>query len=357
MPTVTLDKFFAVTKKTRDIFYVDWSTPQPLGIWLKDMPEQITFCESVSWKDVGIMVKVCCWGDSDPHYPPLERTDVPNKMVRGPPSVSPMKSLLQKAIRRQMLDLSIITAKCLIDTDIDAFLRRLSVIMMEDASLHQSLTTVVWLMSAVSKGYQIKINQIDWLLGVVRQICENKVVFLDWSKSLDSLEGFDQRKEFRKITKEYETPQVPQIQKGGYWGAKPPQDIMYSLLYRYTYGGMKNDLIMFAYYIEQIPKYPESIQTNPIIPIDHTKVSQLTRKHFIVQSIDFHCYPHILQIVIEQYPQYSEQDIKQCIWHCNSKTNIRLNEGIEPRLAEIWDIISQLVVKLQMSYIERIKLN
>ena len=59
------------------------------------------------------------------------------------------------------------TSKHLIDLDCNSFLRRLPIIMLEDVTLHSSFPIIIWLMIASSKKYQLKLEMIKWLLGVV----------------------------------------------------------------------------------------------------------------------------------------------------------------------------------------------
>lgn len=73
---------------------------------------------------------------------------------RSPANDSVLKSMLQKAIRRRLTGASIRLAMALSLRNMDDFLRRLTIICVEDVSLHPSFSIVVWLMIAVSKGFK-----------------------------------------------------------------------------------------------------------------------------------------------------------------------------------------------------------
>ena len=81
-----------------------------------------------------------------------------------------LKSHLQKCIRRMKPDLSVQTACELIRLNLNDFLRRLPIIILEDVDLLSVLPTTIWLMVAYSKGYRLRNNDISWLLGVVKSL-------------------------------------------------------------------------------------------------------------------------------------------------------------------------------------------
>ena len=52
--------------------------------------------------------------------------------------------------------MKVITGFEWIDLNQQSFLRRLPILMMEDVTIHESVKVIVWLMIAVSKGYELK---------------------------------------------------------------------------------------------------------------------------------------------------------------------------------------------------------
>jgi hypothetical protein len=69
-------------------------------------------------------------------------------------AASMAKSMIQKSVRRRQCFKSIKLANHLAEVDLLDLLRRLPVISLEDSILHPGLPIVVWMMMAMSKGYQ-----------------------------------------------------------------------------------------------------------------------------------------------------------------------------------------------------------
>ena len=113
-----------------------------------DKPETITFQESFRIKDKEY---VLC-GNINPnfktYYPPPKMKYTKNQYLL---------SHIQKSVRRMDDIKSVQSAKHLIDLDCTSFLRRLPIIMLEDVTLHESISIIVWLMIANSKKYPLKI--------------------------------------------------------------------------------------------------------------------------------------------------------------------------------------------------------
>ena len=55
-------------------------------------------------------------------------------------------SHLQKCVRRMKTLKCVQTAKHLIDVDVTSLLRRLPIIMLEDVTIHESISIIIWLM-------------------------------------------------------------------------------------------------------------------------------------------------------------------------------------------------------------------
>ena len=67
-----------------------------------------------------------------------------------------LKSNLQKGIRRQNVKVSVLTARHLLDIDELAFLRRISIITIEDVEINNQFPIIIWLMIACSNKYKLK---------------------------------------------------------------------------------------------------------------------------------------------------------------------------------------------------------
>ena len=329
----TFDQFYTIKNKKKNIFYIDWNHQNPKAIWLIEKPLSTTFEANVKWKDVGTQVTICCTDYIE------KNTGIPSETNYA--NISLLKSHLQKCVRRQLTNKALKTAWHLIKMDINAFIRRLPVIMLEDVHLHESLSPIVWLISAISKGYVIDHRQISWLLGVVSYMCE--------TKQYDCLENNSVigKKNIPQLIKNInEHKHINDNQK----------NMLYSLLFRVSYGGMKGDMNMFYNYTLQYLKSVETINmTSSIIPVDFTKIGSLNLDEIEIYSADFHCYPKIIENIVKKFPQYTNEQVKQCLWDCNSKYNTRYSEEhsfTKTEITNMWEVIKSYVDSIQIGLIK-----
>lgn len=312
MTQKTMDDFFNHNKKTcKDIFYINWNDISPQGHWLTEKPP-ISFETTIKWRDVGYNITLCCTDNTcDDFVSPYEHYYT---------NVALIKSQLQKCVRRQMTDIALKTAWHFIKMDADAFLRRLFVIMLEDVTIHPSLSAIVWLTSAVSKGYSLKKYQVAWLLGIVKDLCDCNDKFNTTLCPLNhNIRGL-----MKKVTSSTTLND-------------PQKDIIMSILFRYGYGGLKGDLNMFYNYATILSDGKYVTSAKEFTPIDPTTLIPLKLSEILVNSADFHCFPQIIQFIREKYPQLTEDEIKKTIWEHNSKFNTREHETI--LMTPIWSII------------------
>jgi hypothetical protein len=85
-------------------------------------------------------------------------------------SVPVLKSILQKSIRRRKPLPSVRVAMELCDKSLGDLLRRLSIILLEDSTLHPDMPLLVWLMMASSKGYSIPLYLMKRVFGIVYEV-------------------------------------------------------------------------------------------------------------------------------------------------------------------------------------------
>lgn len=86
-----------------------------------------------------------------------------------------LKSNLQKAVRRKLLEVSLSTAYTILVQDKTHLLRRLPIIALEDSTINfQDLTYLVWLIVADSKGYKLTNYDINRILSIVESITLNE---------------------------------------------------------------------------------------------------------------------------------------------------------------------------------------
>ena len=330
-----MDQFFKMKIKNskRHVFFIDWNQNSPTAKWMSDKPEIVDYESTVSWRGTGTTIILCCVDDNS------GRSIFPNYTTHY--NVPLLKSLLQKSIRRQIDDLALMCAKQLIMTDIDSFLRRLFVIMLEDVQLHQCCSGVIWLTSAVTKGYQITYRQVDWLMGLVKYLCHDNHKFYKRFVHYPNInvKGFLKMVDMTPIDDTQRT-------------------IIYSIMYRYSYGGMKPDLDMFYYYANNyLGQFIDHIQLEYVAfaPININDIKPLRVGDILINSVDFHCYPQMITIIHNKFPELTDAEIHDTIWECNSKTNTRWNDPIIPELSKIWETIHAFVEQLQRNLIDQKK--
>ena len=81
-----------------------------------------------------------------------------------------LKSTIQKAVRRNMVKESLLLSLQSIIQNVNGFVRRLSIIMIEDAIINEDLPFIIWCMIAITKGYKLTFKDIYQLLCIVYKI-------------------------------------------------------------------------------------------------------------------------------------------------------------------------------------------
>ena len=228
-------------------------------------------------------------------------------------------SHLQKCIRKMKYDKSVKTAKHLIDLDINAFLRRLPIIMFEDVVPHKDLPIIIWLMIATTKDFKIKTVMIQYLLGFVY-----------------FLSSFPKHDDYSY--KENIDPEII-----------GDNTFLKSIVLRRSYGGMRNDIKMLNYFIELWHKrFQDNIRVrdDKIRYINH-KLDRLEIKEWYLQANDFHCNHTLIPNVKKQFNLYSEEYIKNLIWNYSSSYNQRITSHHDEEEYKDWLIIKKYVRYLQ----------
>lgn len=155
-------------------------------------------------------------------------------------SVPVLKSILQKCIRRRRPLPAVRVAMELIDKSLGDLLRRLPVIILEDSSLHPDFGLLVWLMIAYSKDYVLPPQLVIRVLQIVFEVAS-----CQWSDPLvqSSQEG------------EGDEPQYAGVSLSSFHEAseslpKSAEEMIWSILVRAEYGGMKGDIRMLHKYAD-----------------------------------------------------------------------------------------------------------
>lgn len=243
-----------------------------------------------------------------------------------------LKSHLQKCIRRKKTEKAIQTAKHLIQIDPIAFLRRLTIIFVEDVSPTHFYTTLIWLMIAVSsKKFSLSTNHKEWLLGVVYIACEApyRERFPNKNTKNKSNALFD------NLIDLYKEERIN-------------QDIMsliMSFFMRVSFGGMNCDMNMLRVHSStwmqrgrndnEDQKWKDYFY-RPVRTISWL-VTPLEKHEWEYSAIDFHCFPKMIDWLLDQYPDLERDQIREIIWKNRSCLNTRGYYGEDNKEKSIFE--------------------
>ena len=294
-------------------FYLTWYDRRPDNVILtNDKPSKINF--SNTFKIKGKEYVICGYINPDfkRYFPPVKLQYKKNQYLL---------SHLQKSVRRMDSHKSVQTAKHLLDLDMNSFLRRLPIIMLEDVNIHESFPILIWLMIAYSKKFEMKNEIVKWLLGIVYHL------------SSSNEKTYYENKEIKEID------------------ITERQDIILETLrFRKAYGGLKCDMNMIEYYTQLLYHNKVCVNSDKI-PIVKCEMEPLLKKDWIYQANDFHCNRNIPCSVKRYFPKYSEEYIKELIWNFSSSQNNRMEMMKDKKQSKDWEIIKKHVKKIQKSCI------
>ena len=303
---------------TKTIFFLDY--PSMNASW--KLTNKIKYSHIIKWK--GQPITICTNMDQSFDY----QIEEDEQYIEN--DIPFLKSHLQKCIRRKNNKLAIETALHMIRININEFLRRFSIIILEDVYLHQSYPTIVWLIAATSnKSFSVNKFIIDWLLGFINTLC-NIDKYVEYDEYNIDEKIFD-------ITDKY--------------------DIVYSIQFRIIYGGMKCDMNMLNYmaklWFHRLENNIEQYDTTPIESINSDKIQPLSE--WIYEAIDYHCFPYIIKM-LRKNRSYTEDEIKDVIWNYNSKINYRhkINNDNDDSSITIWNDIKDDLKNIQQNILKKI---
>jgi hypothetical protein len=311
----------------KTIFYFNSKTMK--SSWLHDKPKNISFSTTINWNQTPITL---CTNLEQYHS-----YVIPKETKYNDKHMTFIKSNLQKCIRRKSNVKAIKTAYHMIKLNINEFLRRISIIIIEDVILHESYSTIVWLMAITSSKkstFILNKNIIDWLLGLVDTLCN-----IDECCDLSNLDKYDIKYNITELN---------------------DYDLLYSLQFRISYGVMCGDMEMLNYVTGvwlQLFKDGKKCNTETINSVDYNTIDVLEFEEWKldgnnIAGIDFHCAPYMLEMICMKYDDYSEDEIKSAIWNCSSKVNYRKKDNIN-KDTEIWNNIKNEVFNIQKYILDK----
>jgi hypothetical protein len=153
-------------------FYIAWTDkykPDKQAYWTDVLPEKVNFSETIRCVYIkkGYTFTICGY------FPDIDEKKYLLKKETIYNNLSFLQSHLQICIRKQNDILAIPTAYHLLKMNTMELLKSLSIIMLEDTSLHTSITTITWLMIALqTKSFKCKQYIYEWILGIVYVLCK-----------------------------------------------------------------------------------------------------------------------------------------------------------------------------------------
>ena len=330
LPSINLKKYF----------YLSWTTknkPDNDAYWTETKPDKINFIEKIdcSYIKKGFYFFIVGYF-----------TDYEEKFIfRGSQNYNNihfLKSHLQKSIRKKNGNLAVQTCFHLMKLDLNELLRRLPIIMLEDTTLHESITTIIWLMIANGvKTFKMKNYIYEWIMGFVYVLSE---IPLKDSKKEEVDDNNILKKEELLYSYHQLERNVNNINYSNYIS------ILYSLHIRIAYGGISGDMKMINNYAKiwhnRFRNDVENLELirNSVRPIS-LLVRDLNLEDWDLSAIDYHCHPKFLEFIGKKYPEIQEVELRKLVWKNSSSINARTPKKIYN--PELWNEIKEYVIKTQ----------
>lgn len=270
------------------------------------------------------------------------------------------KSIVQKNVRRCRPMQAVRSAFAHMQLDFVDFVRRLPIVVLEDALLHPKFDEIVWIMKRASrKSYIPTDNDINLLLNVVYDIAK-----VEWRDVLKT-------NVFKSMP---ETVDLP---------SKKACSLINAILLRSRYGGMQGDVSLLKHFasvwynrfsedtdlwlnkIDDLYKFPEDK------PIVYTEIEPMQKTDVLLEAVDFHCSPILnimkskseyQEIAMNEFGIEAEELLKSVIWiyrsSINHKKDIILDRVVEakfssPEKKEFYDAIEPKLKELSRWYLRK----
>jgi len=299
-----------VSRGVPSVFYLDWKKRETR--WLSSVPPGDLYKTYIKWNDYRLTVCVCTDRTTENlHHIQPEITYT---------NVAYLKSHLQKCVRRMKSALALKTFRHFFSIDPIGAIRRLSVIMVEDVTLMKSIGPLIWFTAALSKDYQLTDSQVCWLYGLVKVLSE-----------YPQQDILDQHNGDVKLHRIHSSGMTEEI-----------HNILVTLQFRMSYGGMKGDQRLFNRTTMTVLRRLNV--ADPAIPLITPPRVALKLEEWLLAGLDFHCVTSMVNILMDKYDDFTEDQIRAAIWHCSSSYNPR------PYLPDDPEIINAVVKNKKETY-------
>ena len=217
--------------------------------------------------------------------------------------MSVLKSNLQKAIRRGKTDIALKTACLILIKSPREFFRRISIIYLEDVSMDNFFSIIIWYMCANVKGYQLKYKDVRWLLGCVKHLSNKSDAWIPENTTELTINNVRDN-----------------ILNGNF-----DNDLL-PLVYRYEFNGFDGELKLILNYIQN---YQNKTIIEQFELVNPSKYYLFERSDLLKSAIDFHC-SSLIEYLLNKYSNsdWTEEFLKEIIWIHRSSINYRKSKKI-----------------------------
>ena len=359
---LNLDSFLGIKAKIKQYFYIDWRKADneniPIAEWVEKKPKNVTWSAILKWKNVGDVMICCTDNDSfakeDSNDFNIEtQLEIINRKSweEKKPLINFFKSHLQKCFRRKKNIEGLRTSYEIMLININELLRRVCIIIFEDVKLKNYFTTMVWLMSAVSKGFVLQSYHINLELKFINDLC------------LES--GYTDMDELKKYKNPYTSVDVRKLLldiESCDLLTSSQRSLIYSIGLRIGYGGRESDMQMiFDYALIWYNKFKEKEDVEKInltksgfVSLEFCQNNRFkTIDDFVYQGVDMNSYFKIVQEVYEEiHHHYTEEEIGGTIWDMSSGFNVRKPHNFSKKMIDCWDEIKGIVKRKQIFFLK-----
>ena len=312
-------KYFYLHKNINNIYEASW---------VKTLPDDIKYQKEIKWKQLGTII-LCSNFECNGTLP---------KEFGKKHFIPILKSNLQKCIRRNDTENALRTSRTMMQISFIEFIRRLSIIMLEDVVLNESFLPITWFIAAYPH-FQPNISDKAFLYGIVKYLSELKV-----------------RDYYEKTIRYNLKENINNINKL----SNKNQSLIYTLQFRASYGGLKGDEQMINNLTEiwedRIKSNNNYIKyiTASIKPYT-LKIKNIKKNEINTAAVDFHCYPKMLKLLQNKFTDYSKDILKQTVWFHRSRITYKLlleyNDKYNNHLMSVWDLIKKETEDISTKYL------
>ena len=373
---LNLDSFLGIKAKIKQFFYIDWNKASnneiPIAEWLEEKPKGVTWSQIIKWKNVGDIM-VCCTDNKTFYEEDSNNINIDNQLrIINRKSWDEKKSLmnflkshLQKCFRRKKNIEALRSSYEMMLININELLRRVCIIIFEDVRLKNFFPTMVWLMAAVSKGYNLQSYHINLELKFINDLCLE--------------DGYNDLSELNKYENHFKTVDVRNLLleiENDEFLTNEQRSLTYSIGLRIGFGGRESDMQMiFDYALIWYNKFKLNIKEksieNEVQKLDMTKSDfvciefcQNNRfqklEDFVYQGVDMNSYFKIVPEIYEEIEHhYTTQEIENAIWFLSSGLNVRKPPMYDQKMKFCWEEIKDILKRKQIFFLRYIlsKLN